>query len=60
VLFLILARRSSNNDDHEIFVEKSRLDLEEQYGQTETGRRISITNKKYQLEMPGQISPVDG
>ena len=32
--------RSSRNDDHEIFVEISRLDLERQYGDTEAGRRV--------------------
>jgi hypothetical protein len=32
--------RSSNNDDHEIFLEKSRLDLEQEYGGSENGRQV--------------------
>lgn len=32
--------RSSKNKDNEVFVELSRLDLEEKYGSTEKGRPV--------------------
>ncbi|CAL1140332.1 unnamed protein product [Cladocopium goreaui] len=40
--------RSSNNDDHEIFLEKSRLDLEQEYGGSENGRQFK-KDEQYRL-----------